>query len=87
MNNRQIVVELDKIIQSDVLDRDEVIALQRASYLLKCSVAALLSSGYRAGFLDGIQQGTRGANIHVRAQQNADAYALKVLRAHEKQVD
>ncbi len=83
MRNKSIAAELKKLLDSEMLDRDEEKAVRDAISLLTMSTVTVLAVSYKRGFLDGIAQRAT-SNYHKVAEQNANAYALEVLRANEK---
>lgn len=83
MRNKDLVQGLTKLVESDTLDREEEKLVRDAIGLLSMSMVSVLACSYKRGFFDGYANKST-SNHHVVANQNANAYALEVLRANEK---
>ena len=78
--NRTIVDALLKMSDNeDDFNTSQRRVLFEAAKLLQLPVRTILITGYKHGFLDGVQQDTRGANVHIKAKQMAAPYADRML--------
>ncbi len=86
MNNKTLAAALIAMADDEDSDLDTAqrAVLVASAKLLDMSMFKILHEGYRSGFFDAIQRGTRGTNIHVTAHANANAYALAVLKGMRK---
>lgn len=82
--NKDIALELEKLLKSDVLDSDEERVVQAAIDLLKRSMVTVLTTAFKQGFVTAIQYGTRGTNVHITANRYANAYALEMIHGKAK---
>ncbi len=82
--NKDIALELEKLLKSDVLDREEERVVQAAIDLLKQSMMTVLTTSFKQGFVTAIEHGIKGTNIHITANRYANAYALEMVHGKAK---